>query len=120
MGMPISPRRTFQPGPSLQFGRLNTVQQTSSSRAYDPITQAANEMADVSPDSNVALLTAVAGESNQTLAYDFNILGTPLGVDPSPTPLPGTLPLFAAGLGAMGLFGWRGRRLRLIMSILVA
>ena len=86
----------------------------------DTITQAANEMADVSPDFNVALLTAVAGESNQTLAYDFNILGTPLGVDPSPTPLPGTLPLFAAGLGAMGLFGWRGRRLRLIMSTLVA
>ena len=64
----------------------------------------------ISLDSDVALLTAVAGESNQTLAYDFNILGTPLGVDPSPTPLPGSLPLFAAGLGAMGLLGWRSKR----------
>ena len=75
----------------------------------DTITQAANEIADVSLNSNVALLTAVAGESDQTLAYDFDTLGTPLGIDPSPTPLPGTLPLFAAGLGAMGLFGCRGR-----------
>jgi hypothetical protein len=28
----------------------------------------------------------------------------------SPTPLPAALPLFAAGLGAMGLFGWRRKR----------
>jgi hypothetical protein len=26
------------------------------------------------------------------------------------TPLPGTLPLFASGLGALGLFGWRRKR----------
>jgi hypothetical protein len=26
------------------------------------------------------------------------------------TPLPAALPLFAAGLGALGLFGWRGKR----------
>jgi hypothetical protein len=26
------------------------------------------------------------------------------------TPLPAALPLFAAGLGAMGLFGWRRKR----------
>jgi len=26
------------------------------------------------------------------------------------TPLPAALPLFATGLGAMGLFGWRRRR----------
>ena len=29
---------------------------------------------------------------------------------PGQTPLPGTLPLFAAGLGVMGLFGWRRKR----------
>jgi hypothetical protein len=28
----------------------------------------------------------------------------------SPTPLPAALPLFATGLGAMGLFGWRRKR----------
>ena len=26
------------------------------------------------------------------------------------TPIPATLPLFASGLGAMGLFGWRSKR----------
>ena len=30
--------------------------------------------------------------------------------DVSATPLPGALPLFATGLGAMGLFGWRRKR----------
>ena len=29
---------------------------------------------------------------------------------PAPTPLPAALPLFATGLGAMGLFGWRRKR----------
>jgi hypothetical protein len=27
-----------------------------------------------------------------------------------PTPLPAALPLFATGLGALGLFGWRRKR----------
>ena len=30
--------------------------------------------------------------------------------DPSAVPLPGTLPLFAGGLGMMGLLGWRRKR----------
>ena len=29
---------------------------------------------------------------------------------PTPTPLPATLPLFASGLGALGLLGWRRKR----------
>jgi hypothetical protein len=41
--------------------------------------------------------------------------GTPYlfnGLDlvPAPTPLPDALPLFATGLGVMGLFGWRRKR----------
>ena len=31
-------------------------------------------------------------------------------VSTSATPLPGALPLFATGLGALGLFGWRRKR----------
>jgi hypothetical protein len=33
-----------------------------------------------------------------------------LSIDFSPTPLPAALPLFATGLGAMGLLGWRRKR----------
>jgi hypothetical protein len=35
------------------------------------------------------------------LVYDY---------DPAAAPLPATLPLFATGLGALGLFGWRMKR----------
>ncbi|HEY5504368.1 MAG TPA: VPLPA-CTERM sorting domain-containing protein [Sedimentisphaerales bacterium] len=33
-----------------------------------------------------------------------------LAIDPGVTPLPAALPLFATGLGAMGLLGWRRKR----------
>lgn len=36
--------------------------------------------------------------------------GTGSLVAPSPTPLPATLPLFAAGLGTLGLLGWLRKR----------
>jgi hypothetical protein len=40
-----------------------------------------------------------------------NFVGFGAGPAPvSTTPLPAALPLFAAGLGAMGLFGWRRKR----------
>jgi hypothetical protein len=34
----------------------------------------------------------------------------------SPTPLPAALPLFATGLGAMGLLGWRRKRKALAVA----
>lgn len=64
-------------------------------------------------DSDVALLTAVASETNQSLAYDYNPLSPPSHIDPNPTPLPATLPLFATGFGFMGFVGWR-RKKRLV------
>jgi hypothetical protein len=38
------------------------------------------------------------------------ITGLSLVDPPGPVPLPAALPLFATGLGVMGLFGWRRRR----------
>jgi hypothetical protein len=37
-------------------------------------------------------------------------IGTPEILKVDPTPLPAALPLFATGLGATGLFGWRRKR----------
>jgi hypothetical protein len=55
--------------------------------------------------------------SNGAATFLANVSGTSdffwgLAPDPLPaaTPLPAALPLFATGLGAMGLFGWRGKR----------
>jgi hypothetical protein len=39
-----------------------------------------------------------------------NIVGFFVEFSPSPVPLPGSLPLFATGLGALGLLGWRRKR----------
>jgi len=37
-------------------------------------------------------------------------VGGNVGTPPAATPLPATLPLFATGLGALGLLGWRRKR----------
>lgn len=51
-------------------------------------------------DSQRGVLTNVSGP------YQMQVGGTSV----SATPLPAALPLFATGLGAMGLLGWRKRR----------
>ena len=54
------------------------------------------------PPPTVTLQTAVTELLGTTTGGGFN--------NPSATPLPGALPLFATGLGVMGLFGWRRNR----------
>ena len=50
----------------------------------------------------------VGGRDSAVFTYDG-------GVSASPTPLPAALPLFATGLGALGLLGWR-RKQKLVAS----
>lgn len=50
-----------------------------------------------------------SGYQNVSLPGDYDY-GHNFIAEFSVTPLPAALPLFAAGLGAMGLFGWRRRR----------
>jgi hypothetical protein len=41
---------------------------------------------------------------------EVNLVGFDTTLGPAPVPLPATLPLFATGLGALGLLGWRRKR----------
>jgi hypothetical protein len=58
-------------------------------------------------DFNTADSTTFTGD-NPTLYCDFG--GLSCGSSVSTTPLPAALPLFASGLGVIGLFGWRKKR----------
>ena len=58
-------------------------------------------------------------ETNLISFDDVNAIGVPNTVDefqmgillqPAATPLPAALPLFATGLGGLGLLGWRRKR----------
>ena len=59
------------------------------------------------PITEIELFTDPETDAGFKEAKQFQISGLePL----DPTPLPAALPLFATGLGAMGLFGWRRKR----------
>jgi hypothetical protein len=71
-----------------------------------------------SPSNTTAIIRAGGGytDTNDNFA-DFDVgspdprnTESPLNVSIGATPLPAALPLFATGLGAMGLFGWRKKR----------
>lgn len=56
---------------------------------------------------------AVYGSSKHpTITADYDFTGTVSSITggTGATPLPASLPLFAGGLGALGLFGWRRKR----------
>jgi hypothetical protein len=53
---------------------------------------------------------AICQASGPIVAYDAPVVVGTWEVTISETPLPAALPLFATGLGALGLFGWRRKR----------
>ena len=55
--------------------------------------------------NNVGQIVGQYDDNGET----FGFLATPVPSTPA-TPLPAALPLFATGLGVMGLFGWRRKR----------
>jgi len=57
---------------------------------------------------NDALSSACVTTGNGLCTVDFSTTISHTG--PSETPLPAALPLFAGGLGVIGLFGWRRKR----------
>jgi len=88
-------------GQAFQFTGVSTATQNLASSEI-------SELGTTIPlDSNVALLTQVAGETNQTLAYEPPAGG---GGQQTETPLPGSLPLFITGAGILGIIGGRRRK----------
>jgi hypothetical protein len=65
-------------------------------------------------NSNIELFTAGSGEANQTLGF---IIAPTITTTITPTPLPAALPLFATGIGVMGLLVWRSKKRKVIASI---
>ena len=68
-------------------------------------------------NSNIAIMfwTVSNGSCSYSGGYDcdtdyFKVDNVVVGGTPNATPLPAALPLFASGLGALGLLGWRRKR----------
>jgi hypothetical protein len=98
--------------PRTNFGGLNTYTVSVGSTLLGTFTPTLSGFG-----AETSLPFSVIAGSNYTVIFQ----GTPPdGADRSSfidgvslvasVPVPATLPLFASGLGALGLFGWRGRR----------
>ena len=59
---------------------------------------------------SLTLVDAIDWAITPPITFDWTDTTITITHQSVPTPLPGALPLFAAGLGAMGLLGWRRKR----------
>jgi CHRD domain len=60
--------------------------------------------------AEAALIAGIEDGQSYFNIHTTNFPGGEIRGQLEPTPLPAALPLFATGLGAMGLFGWRRKR----------
>ena len=64
-----------------------------------------------SPNLYFAFADPITGAADPVVTIEFAATGFKAATgEIAPTPLPAALPLFAGGLGAMGLLGWRRKR----------
>jgi hypothetical protein len=89
-------------GGSHLFNVANTIDGNDGSLLFWGIIDTAN------PFTSVTFGNTAAGID--FFGFDDMTVGDLQQVNPNPTPLPAALPLFAAGLGGLGLLGWRRKR----------
>jgi hypothetical protein len=81
--------------------------------AFDVLAPAAGQWAQHTVTETAAEISS-AGAVGRFIGIELFAAGSGNGqevdFDITATPLPAALPLFATGLGAMGLFGWRRKR----------
>jgi len=65
---------------------------------------------DLSGTYSLTALYSILGPSGNQGSTGANLSVNISGVAPPPIPLPASLPLFASGLGALGLLGWHRKR----------
>jgi hypothetical protein len=59
---------------------------------------------------NLHAVVGAVGDVDPSCGIERDIATVSIVVTPTATPLPAALPLFASGLGVMGLLGWRRKR----------
>jgi hypothetical protein len=95
----------YSDGTTQTYDVTNTIKPPSCTPPY-----AINCWYVVSGVSNItSVIFSDTGEGNIRID-DINVLTGDPAPAPVVTPLPGALPLFVSGIGALGLFGWRKRR----------
>lgn len=94
-------------------GTTATNQSQDGLLAFDVLAPAAGQWAQYTVTETAAEISS-AGAVGRFIGIELFAAGSSNGqevdFDITVTPLPAALPLFATGLGAMGLFGWRRKR----------
>jgi hypothetical protein len=95
------------------FGDTNSLpylQFVSTDNPYNPVVVCFNNSAPHSPCTTLSDPSAIDVSLNNVDFVSLDRQGNAQFASVATTPLPAALPLFATGLGVMGLLGWRRKR----------